>query len=103
MVPVTGCRNASAGTQLPERDVEHSPRNLTVDGECSCIMPVPVWGVVVQSGGYVGFTFNNVTLLRAFIMNTAPIVCKLYMKYHLRIKNGKYGDAVNFCGYARHR
>ena len=42
------------------------------------------------------FTFNSVTLLRTFVINTVPIFFKLYMKYHLRIKNGKYGDAANF-------
>jgi len=35
----------------------------------------------------VEFTFNSVTLLRTFIMNTAPIFYKFCMKYHLRIRN----------------
>jgi hypothetical protein len=49
----------------------------------------------------VEFTFNNVILLRTLIMNTAPIFCKFCMKYHLRVKNGKYGDAANLLGYVR--
>jgi len=34
----------------------------------------------------VEFTFNSVTVLRTFIMNTAPIFCKFCMKCHLRKK-----------------
>jgi len=49
----------------------------------------------------VEFTFNNVTVLRKVIMNTAPIFHKFSMKYDLRIKNDKYGDAANFLGYVR--
>ena len=32
------------------------------------------------------FTLNSVTLLWTLIVNTAPIFCKFYMKYHLQIK-----------------
>ena len=37
------------------------------------------------------FTLNSVTLLWTLIVNTAPIFCKFYMKYHLRIKYANMG------------
>jgi len=35
----------------------------------------------------VEFTLNSLTLMWTLIVNTAPIFCKFYMKYNLRIKN----------------
>jgi len=45
---LSGCRNASPGTQRPERDVDHLPPNVTVSNGWRCITSVLIWRVGME-------------------------------------------------------